>query len=124
MIKSYFIDGKSISSNSQYRGTALRAISRFGESWLSYSTWSLMTLTQCRFNARSPSPALASIHSRLGNHLCIVLCYVPRDYNVPCTHDTLIQCRLNVAPPSPALANIHSTLGSASCGVLVNVVPW
>ena len=33
MIKSYLIDGKSISSKvSQYRGTALRAISRFGES--------------------------------------------------------------------------------------------
>ena len=32
MVKSYLIDGKSISSNSQYRGTALRAISRFGES--------------------------------------------------------------------------------------------
>ena len=40
MVTSYLIDGKSISSNSQYRGTALRAISRFGESWLSYCTWS------------------------------------------------------------------------------------
>ena len=32
MVKSYLIDGKSISSSSQYLGTALRAISRFGES--------------------------------------------------------------------------------------------
>ena len=31
MVKSYLIDGKSIRSNSQYRGTALRAISRFGK---------------------------------------------------------------------------------------------
>ena len=32
MVKSYLIDGKSISSNPQYQETALRAISRFGES--------------------------------------------------------------------------------------------
>ena len=30
MVKSYLIDGKSISSNPQHLGTALRAISRFG----------------------------------------------------------------------------------------------
>ena len=38
MVKSYLIDGKSISSNSQYRGTALRAISRSGVS----CAWSLI----------------------------------------------------------------------------------
>ena len=32
MVKSYLIDGESISSNPRYRGTALKAISRFGES--------------------------------------------------------------------------------------------
>ena len=40
MVKSYLIDGKSISSNPQYRGTALGAISRFGESRSSYCTCS------------------------------------------------------------------------------------
>ena len=42
MVKSYLIYGKSISSNSQYRGTALRAISRFGES---YCTGSLVLVS-------------------------------------------------------------------------------
>ena len=44
MVKSYLIDGKSISSNPRYWGTALKAISRFGESRSSYCTWSLVTL--------------------------------------------------------------------------------
>ena len=42
MVKSYLIDGKSLSFNPQYRGTALRVISRFGESRLSYCKCSLV----------------------------------------------------------------------------------
>ena len=55
MVKSYLIDGKSISSNSQYRGTALRAISHFGESWLSYRTWSLILRDCWPGQNRTPS---------------------------------------------------------------------
>ena len=46
MVKSYLIDGKSLRSNPQYRGTALRAISRFGESRSSYCRWSLGLLSK------------------------------------------------------------------------------
>ena len=44
MVKSYLIDGKNISSNPRYRGTALKAISSFGENQSSYRTWSLILL--------------------------------------------------------------------------------
>ena len=66
MVKSYLIDGKSISSNSQYQGTALRAISRFGESWLSYCTWSLFTLPhnwRQRSSLQSMTTILVFLHS-------------------------------------------------------------
>ena len=39
-VKSYLIDGKSIGSNPQHGGTALRAISRFRWSRPSYCAWS------------------------------------------------------------------------------------
>ena len=48
MVKSYLIAGKSLSSDPQYRGTALRAISRFGESRPSYCKWSMIALLVLR----------------------------------------------------------------------------
>ena len=55
MLKAYLIDGKLISSNPQYRGTALRAISHFGESRPSYCGRSLEKPSQ-HPNINSYSP--------------------------------------------------------------------
>ena len=57
MVKSYLIDGKSIRSNSQYRGTALRAISRFVEYMVFAITQSvcLSTFTRAVCRAREQS---------------------------------------------------------------------
>ena len=62
MVKSYLIDGKSISSNSQYRGTALRAISRFGE--LTVLLYMVFDATQ---QTRDIQPCTASLDGSILN---------------------------------------------------------
>ena len=62
MVKSYLIDGKSISSNPRYRGTALEAISGFGESWSSYCTWSLELLCHQRTKVYTVLKMLQFLH--------------------------------------------------------------
>ena len=68
MVKSYLIDGKSISSNSKYRGTALRAVSRFGESWLSYCTGSLTVLHPESLPLKSAGPKYRILPPNLNNN--------------------------------------------------------